>query len=208
MSDGLGLPDAAAERREVERRLGAALAARLAAVSLVVLDCDGILTDGSLLYGPEGEALKIFDARDGLGLMMLRQAGVARAVLTGRRSPMVARRCADLGFESVKMARFDKLAALREIQAETRAGDRQTLCMGDDLLDLPILAAAALAATVPEAPAAVRGACALVTRRPGGRGAVREVCDLLLKARGAYAEAIAGLITDGPPGRQHREPPA
>ncbi len=198
-------PEAAAERREVLARVGPALADRLAAITLVVLDCDGVLTDGTLYYGAEGEALKVFDARDGLGLMALRAGGVARAVLTGRESPMVARRCADLRFEAVKMARFDKLAALREIQAETGHAQAATLFMGDDLLDLPAFAAAAVAVTVPAAPAAVRAASDLVTRAAAGRGAVREVCDLLLQARGAHAAAIARLIAGGHPDRATEE---
>ena len=208
MNEKLPLPSAAADRREVESRVGAEMAARLAAIDLVVLDCDGVLTDGSLHYGPAGELFKTFDARDGLGLLMLRAAGLARAMLTGRCSTMVRRRCDDLGFEAVKMDRFDKLAAVREIQAETGRTVDETLYMGDDLLDLPAFEAAALIVTVPEAPPAVRAASDLITRAPGGRGAVREVCDLLLMARGAYAAAIADLITSGRPDRcsQEREP--
>lgn len=194
------LPDAAASRQEVVGRFGVAMADRLAAIDLVVLDCDGILTDGALYFGPTGEALKVFDARDGLGLMLLRSIGIARAILTGRTSPMVAQRCGELGFEVVKMARFDKLAALREIQAETGRTIEETLYMGDDLLDLPAFSAAGLAVTVPSAPPVVRAASHLVTSADGGRGAVREVCDLLLKARGACATALERLIISGHPG--------
>ncbi len=193
MSESWPLPDADAGLREVIARVGKDLAARLAEVRLLVLDCDGILTDGQLLYGPTGEAIKAFDARDGLGLMMLRQAGVARAVLTGRTSAMVQRRCRDLKFEAIEMGRFDKLDALAEIWERTGADAAGTLYMGDDLLDLPTLEAAALAVTVPDAPPEVAAACDLVTAATGGRGAVREVCDLLLKARGQHAAAIRAL---------------
>ncbi len=193
MRESWPLPDAAAARGEVVARVGEDLAARLAAVRLVVFDCDGILTDGALLYGPTGEALKAFDARDGLGLMMLRQAGVARAVLTGRTSAMVQRRCRDLRFEAIEMGRFDKLDALAEIWERTGVDAAGTLYMGDDLLDLPTLEAAALAVTVPDAPPEVAAVCDLVTDLTGGRGAVREVCDLLLKARGQHAAAIRAL---------------
>ncbi|MDY0109186.1 MAG: HAD hydrolase family protein [Candidatus Krumholzibacteria bacterium] len=205
MSQGRPLSAPERERRAVQARVGRVLTERLAAVSLLVVDCDGILTDGSLYYGPEGEALKVFDARDGLGLMMLRAGGIARAVLTGRTSPMVARRCCDLGFESIKMARFDKAAALAEICRETGCEAAATLYMGDDVLDLPALAAAGLAVTVPGAPCEVRDACALVTETGGGRGAVREVCDLLLRARGAFATALAALIEIGPSTRNPGE---
>ncbi len=196
---GWPLPDAAAARQEVVARVGAELAARLAAVRLVVLDCDGILTEGQLLYGPDGEALKAFDARDGLGLMMLWQSGIARAVLTGRTSEMVARRCRDLRFEAIEMGRFDKRDALEAIWQVTGVDAAGTLFMGDDLLDLPTLTAAAVAVTVPHAPPEVAAASDLVTTAPGGRGAVREVCDLLLKARGQHAAAIQALAAGGRP---------
>jgi 3-deoxy-D-manno-octulosonate 8-phosphate phosphatase (KDO 8-P phosphatase) len=199
MSAVWGLPPAAAQRREAQRRLGRELTDRLAAIRLLVLDCDGILTDGSLHYGPDGEAVKVFDARDGLGLLMLGAAGVARAVLTGRTSPMVRRRCEDLRFEAIKMARFDKLEALAEIWTETGCTAAVTLYMGDDLLDLPAIVAAGVGATVPAAPAAVRDACQVVTVAPGGRGAVREICDLLLMARGAQGTALSRLIAAGHP---------
>jgi 3-deoxy-D-manno-octulosonate 8-phosphate phosphatase (KDO 8-P phosphatase) len=193
MSDLWPPTDPQREREQVAARVGAALAGRLARVDLVVLDCDGVLTDGKLIYGPDGEALKEFDARDGLGLMMLLSAGVRRAVLTGRTSAMVARRCDDLRFEAIKMGRFDKQDALDEIWRETGAGPATTLCMGDDLLDLPILAAAGLAVTVPGAPQEVVAASDLVTEAAGGCGAVREVCDLLLGARGDHGAAIRRL---------------
>jgi len=194
MSEQWPLPDAETARREVVQKLGADLTDRLAQIDLVVLDCDGILTTGRLIYGPDGEALKEFDARDGLGLMMLRAAGVARAVLTGRTSPMVARRCGDLRFEAIKMGRFDKTEALAEIWQETGVAAERSLYMGDDLLDLPALAAAAVAVTVPGAPAEVQQACDLTTVAAGGVGAVREVCDLLLKARGVHADSIRTLV--------------
>lgn len=193
MSDSWPLPPPEAERREVRERLGETLADRLAAVGLCVFDCDGIMTTGNLIYGPDGEMLKEFDARDGLGLTMLQPAGIARAMLSGRESAMLARRCRDLRFEAVRMGRFDKLAALAEIWRETGLGPEETLFMGDDLLDLPTLAASALAVTVPHAPREVQAACDLVTLADGGFGAVREVCDLLLKARGGHGTAIRAL---------------
>lgn len=187
------------QRQAATERVGQDLADRLASIELVVLDCDGVLTGGELYYGPYGEALKVFDARDGLGLILLRAAGVKRAVLTGRASTMVARRCRDLRFEAIKLARFDKEAALAEIWAETGRTAAQTLYMGDDLLDLPALVLAEVAVTVPGAPAVVRDRCHLVTRAEGGRGAVREVCDLLLLARGGLGRALDLLIDGGAP---------
>jgi len=193
------LPDADAEREAVIEMAGPELTELLSRVRLMVFDCDGVMTAGNLIYGPDGEALKEFDAHDGLGLMMLRPAGVARAVLTGRTSAMVERRCTDLRFESIKMGRFDKLAALEEIWQETDTSADVTLYMGDDLLDLPPLAVAAVAATVPGAPLDVQAVCHITTEAEGGFGAVREVCDLVLQARGMRAEAIKALVAGGKP---------
>ncbi len=109
----------AAYRAEAEARLGADLADRFAAVDLLVLDVDGVLTDGVMYYGAEGEQLKGFHSHDGLGLALARLAGLKRAVLTGRDSAIVARRCAELRFDTVKLGRFDKGTALDEILAET-----------------------------------------------------------------------------------------
>ncbi len=202
MSDGTHggwpLPSPAEEIAEARAGLGEDLVVRLAGVELLVLDCDGVLTDGALHFGPEGEVVKVFNAQDGLGLMMLRMAGVRRAVLTGRNSPMVARRCRELKFESIAMGRFDKAVALDEIVDSLGLTRASALMVGDDLLDLPALTAAAVAVTVPAAPAEVRAACDWTTRRCGGHGAVREVCDLLLKSRGAYARAIRDLAAHGP----------
>ncbi|MEZ4387692.1 MAG: phenylphosphate carboxylase subunit delta [Candidatus Krumholzibacteriia bacterium] len=158
MSGSWPLPEPAAECAEVRERCGEVLAGRLAAIRLCVFDCDGVLTAGDLVYGPDGEAIKAFDAHDGLGLMMLRAAGVQRAVLTGRTSPMVERRCRDLRFEAIEMSRFDKLDALGDIWRHTGVDPAATLYMGDDLLDLPALVAAGVAVTVPGAPAVVAAA--------------------------------------------------
>ena len=108
-------------------------------IRLVIFDVDGVLTDGRLIYGAEGEALKQFHAHDGLGLVMARVAGVKRAVLTGRNSGIVGRRCRELRFDAVKLGRFDKTAALAEILAETGCEAAETLYMGDDLIDLPAI---------------------------------------------------------------------
>jgi 3-deoxy-D-manno-octulosonate 8-phosphate phosphatase (KDO 8-P phosphatase) len=189
-------------REDVRALVGDALLARMQRVRLLVLDCDGILTSGLLLYGPDGEALKDFHARDGLGLMMLRSAGIRRAVITGRESAMVARRCGDLRFEAILMGRFDKTEALDEVLAATGCAAAETLVMGDDLLDLPPMTRAGLAVTVPGASPEVRAASAWVTRAEGGRGAVREVCDLVLKSQGHFGAAIQSLVAAGPP---HKE---
>lgn len=180
-------------REEAQRRLGPELAARFGQVALLVLDADGVMTSGELQYGPQGEAMKAFHARDGLGLVMARTGGVQRAVLTGRNSAIVERRATELRFEAIKLGRFDKQAALREILEETGCSADQTLYMGDDLIDVPALRMAGLGVTVPGAPEEVRAESDYVTGAEGGAGAIREITDLVLKASGRYGLALGRL---------------
>jgi 3-deoxy-D-manno-octulosonate 8-phosphate phosphatase (KDO 8-P phosphatase) len=156
------------------------------AIRLLVLDVDGVLTDGRLYFGPRGEALKVFDVRDGAGIVQLQRAGVAVAVISGRRSPMVTVRCRELGVRHVHQGVSDKLAALRRLCARLKLTPAACACVGDDLPDVPLMRAAALSFAVADAHHDARRAADVVTRRPGGRGAVREVCDhlLALHARG------------------------
>lgn len=181
------------ERAAAVAAVGPELAARLAQVQLMVLDADGILTNGDLLYGPQGEAYKAFNAQDGLGLVLARAAGIRRAVLTGRNSAVVARRVTELHFDAAKLGRFDKADALTEILRETRCRAESTLYMGDDLIDMAALTMVAVPVTVPEAPEVVKDACCHVTSAGGGRGAVREVIDLLLRSRGGLGAALGRL---------------
>ena len=176
--------------REAEARLGAELAGRLAAVKVLVFDCDGVLTDGRMYYDGEGEAFKAFHAHDGLGLVLARAGGLKLALLTGRQSAAALRRCGELRFHVLKSGRFDKQRALREIVDELGLTCDDVLYVGDDLIDIPALDMAGVAACVPEACADVRGRCDLVTEAPGGRGAAREIAELALKARGAFGEAL------------------
>jgi 3-deoxy-D-manno-octulosonate 8-phosphate phosphatase (KDO 8-P phosphatase) len=186
-------PHAAAERQEAARRLGPELAAKFAAVELLVFDADGVLTDGRLIYGPQGEAYKAFHSHDGLGLVMARAVGCKRAVLTGRDSAIVARRAGELRFDAIKLGRFDKVDALREILAETGCPADRTLYMGDDFIDVPVFEQVSVPITVPAAPPEVRERCLYVTTAAGGAGAVREVTDLVLKASGRFALALDRL---------------
>lgn len=173
--------------------VGAELTAALARIKLLVFDADGVLTPGNLLYGPRGEALKEFDSRDGLGLVLARTGGYRLAVLTGRNSAIVAQRCRELRFAAVKIGRFDKLAALAEICTETGCAAETALYIGDDLIDLPALHAVGFPVAVPAAPDEVKAACCYVTRAPGGRGAVREMTDLVLKSARRYGTALTRL---------------
>lgn len=181
-------------RDQAIQAVGEELVARLETVQILVLDCDGVLTSGNLIYGPRGEAFKEFNSHDGLGLVMARMAGLKRAVLTGRNSAIVQRRCQELRFDSIKLGRFDKAAALQEIFSETGCAADGALYMGDDLIDLPAMMASSLAVCVPGSPAELRGYCDHETSAAGGHGAVREVTDLVLKSSRKYSLALNRLL--------------
>jgi 3-deoxy-D-manno-octulosonate 8-phosphate phosphatase (KDO 8-P phosphatase) len=153
------------------------------ATRLLVLDVDGVLTDGRLYFGPRGEALKVFHVRDGNGIVQLRRAGITVAVISGRRSSMVAMRCRELGVRHVYQGARDKLAVLKRLCARLKVPLTACAAVGDDLPDLPVLRAVALSFAVADAHADVRRAARFVTTLPGGAGAVREVCDELLTRR-------------------------
>lgn len=167
------------------------LAPRLEALRLMAFDVDGVMTDGSLIYSDNGVESKAFHVRDGLGVKMLRDAGIKIALITSRRSETVERRARDLGahfcFQGVEV----KLGAFGELLAELKLDARQAGYMGDDLQDLPVLARAGFSATVPGAVAEVRARCHYTTTAPGGQGAVREVCELILRAQGLLDRAVA-----------------
>jgi 3-deoxy-D-manno-octulosonate 8-phosphate phosphatase (KDO 8-P phosphatase) len=154
-----------------------------AAIRLLVLDVDGVLTDGRLYFGARGEALKAFDVRDGYGVRQLIAAGVAVAVISGRRSAAVSARCRDLGITHVMQGATDKLAAFERLRVRTQIAARDCACVGDDVPDVPLFGAVGLAFAVADAHPIARRAAHHVTRLPGGRGAVREVCDRLLAAK-------------------------
>lgn len=154
-----------------------------ARVRLLVLDVDGVLTDGRLYYGARGEALKAFHVRDGLGVKLLAAADIKVAVISGRRSSMTARRCRELGVEHLLQGVEDKLAAFHRLRARLGVTSDACACVGDDLPDVPLMREVGLSFAVADAHPQARNAAHLVTRLPGGRGAVREVCDYLLDAR-------------------------
>ena len=159
------------------------VSAAAAQVRLLVLDVDGVLTDGRLYYGARGEALKVFHVRDGLGLKLLADAGVAVAVISGRRSPMTARRCRELGVRHLSQGVEDKLAAFHRLRDRLGMTSGVCACVGDDLPDVPLMREVGLSFAVADAHPQARAAAQVITRLPGGNGAVREICDFLLEAR-------------------------
>lgn len=154
-----------------------------ARVRVLVLDVDGVLTDGRLYYGSRGEALKVFHVRDGAGLKQLAAAGVTIAVISGRRSAMTRRRCRELGIPHLMQGVDDKASALRRLCARLGAEPADCACVCDDTSDIPLMRLAGLAFAVADAHDEVRRAAHAVTSQPGGGGAVREICDHLLAAR-------------------------
>ncbi len=159
---------------------------RAAAIRLLVLDVDGVLTDGRLYFGAEGEALKAFHVRDGAGIVQLRKAGIQVAIISGRNSPMVNQRMSELGVAQVQQGIHDKQAALQSLLVTLQLPAEHLACVGDDTPDIPMLHMARFAVAVADAHPSVRAAAHYVTQMAGGVGAVREVCDLILHAqRGA-----------------------
>ena len=167
-----------------------ALRAKAERIELLVLDVDGVLTDGGIWYSDRGEELKRFHVRDGLGLKMWQTAGGRAAILSGRRSETVTRRAAELGLHPVAQGCADKAAGFAAILADVGLTADRVCGVGDDLPDLPFLTRCGLAVAVGDAAAEVQAAVDYVTTAPGGRGAVRETVEWLLKVRGQWAALV------------------
>lgn len=170
------------------------LEARAAKVKLLVLDVDGVLTDGGLYYGPQGEALKRFDVKDGLGIVLARLAGLPTAVLTARASEMVEVRGKELGLVAIKQGRRDKSAGLEELLSELGVPAEACAYMGDDVNDLGPMSRVLLPACPADAAPEVRARALFVAQQPGGHGAVRELVELCLKASGRWQGALDVFI--------------
>jgi 3-deoxy-D-manno-octulosonate 8-phosphate phosphatase (KDO 8-P phosphatase) len=171
---------------------------RAAAVRLLVLDVDGVLTDGRLYFGADGESMKVFDVRDGHGVRLLREAGIEVAILSGRSSPIVDRRAGELGIVRVIQGAADKGGALASLARELGIALEHCAYIGDDWPDLAALARAGFAAAVADAAPEVRRAAHWSSSAPGGRGAVRELAEFILHAQGRFESAMGrhGTGTD------------
>ena len=161
---------------------------KLAKIKLLLLDVDGVLTDGRIIYDNQGNELKAFDVKDGHGLKLLQRAGVKVGIITGRSSEVVSLRAAELGIEILYQGALQKLEPYLEILSAQGLTDEQVAYVGDDVVDLPILSRVGFSATVADAVPDVLPLVDYVASRFGGRGAVREVCDLLLRASGRWDE--------------------
>ena len=152
-------------------------------IRLLLLDVDGILTDGKLYFSNSGEESKAFHSLDGHGIKMLMRAGVAVGIITGRKSTIVTNRASDLGIDILYQGREDKIDVLTEIIATTGITADAIAYAGDDLPDLPVLQAVGLSFSVPGAHPDLKGAVNAITTRPGGEGAVREITDFILSSQ-------------------------
>lgn len=160
-------------------------------IKLLIFDVDGVLTDGSLFYGDDGQEYKAFNSRDGHGIKMLRASGVDSAIITGRTSNVVQHRARNLGIGKIYQGAEDKLSVYERLLVETGLSPEETGYMGDDVVDLPVLRRCGFAVSVPGAPELVASQVHYVTRTPAGHGAAREVCELIMQAQGTWEAQMA-----------------
>lgn len=167
------------------------LSLRCQSIELLVMDVDGVLTDGRIVYGDGGEEIKAFHVRDGSAIKLWQKQGKRAAVLTGRTSAIVARRAAELGITAVIQGAEDKLPAFEALLRKEGVAAAQAAYIGDDLPDVPLLRRCGLAAVVADACSEARAAAHVVTQAAGGQGAVRELIELLLRHQGRWQEIVA-----------------
>lgn len=163
-------------------------------LKLLILDVDGVLTDGRLFFDNDGNEYKSFHARDGHGLKLLRQTGVDIAVISGRKSQTVALRMQALGIQHVYQGYEDKREVFKKLLNDLQLQPYQVAHVGDDLLDLPILTQVGFAIAVQDANFAVKRYADWCTLTPGGQGAVREVCDLIMQVQGHFETVLQGYL--------------
>lgn len=159
-------------------------------IKLVIFDVDGVLTDGSLFYGDDGQEYKAFNSQDGHGMKMLQESGVLVGIITGRTSDVVAHRMKNLNVKHVFQGKLEKLPAYEELLDKLSMQPEQVAYVGDDVVDLPIMIRVGLAITVPGAHELAKKHAHWITTRNAGSGAAREICELIMKAQGTYESAM------------------
>jgi len=174
------------EIAEIERR-----AAR---IKLLLMDCDGVLTDGRITLLDNGDEEKSFHTRDGHGLVLLHRAGLQSGIISGRTSGLVERRASELGIKYVRQGTWNKIKDFEELLTEIEIDEKEVAFIGDDVTDIPLMQRSELAVAVADAVEETRGVAHYVTQLPGGFGAVREVCELILKAQGRWSELMERYI--------------
>ncbi|WP_455366197.1 3-deoxy-manno-octulosonate-8-phosphatase KdsC [Kaarinaea lacus] len=163
-------------------------------VKLVIFDVDGVLTDGSLFYGDDGQEYKAFHSRDGHGMKMLQETGVQIGIITGRTSEVVLHRMKNLQVQHIYQGRLEKLPAFEELISKLGITPEHVAYVGDDVVDLPIMTRVGLAITVPGAHDLAKQYAHWITSQPAGAGAAREICEMIMKAQGTYDALIAKYL--------------
>ncbi len=164
-------------------------------IKLLILDVDGVLTNGQLYYGTQQMEMKAFHVHDGLGISLLKKSGVDIAIISAKASEAVAQRLKQLKINHVHLGQEDKLPAYSTLKQTLGLTDEQIAFMGDDLIDLPVLRRVGLAITVPQAPNVMHQYVHLTTKQKGGKGAVREICDMLMQAQGTYDAMLQSYLS-------------
>jgi 3-deoxy-D-manno-octulosonate 8-phosphate phosphatase (KDO 8-P phosphatase) len=173
-----------------------AVVARARKIRLLVMDVDGVLTDGRMILSERGDELKSFHTHDGIGLALAKRAGLRTALVTGESSPIAKARGAKLGVDSVVLGARRKRESVEALRAEFDVTPDAVAFIGDDLLDIPALQVAGLAVTVADASAMVKAVAHMVTRARGGHGAVRELVELILRAQGSWREIVDAYVRE------------
>lgn len=158
-------------------------------IKLLILDLDGVMTDGKIYYGNYGDELKTFDVKDGFGIILLRRAGIETVIITAKKSKVAKLRAKDLGIKYV-YENSSKLKVFNKLLRKFRLTNEEACFMGDDLIDAPVVKTAGLSVSVPQAVSEVKAIAGYITKSDAGRGAVREICELILKSQGKWDEVI------------------
>lgn len=164
-------------------------------IKLVIFDVDGVLTDGSLFYGDDGQEYKAFNSRDGHGMKMLQASGVLIGIITGRTSDLVLHRMKNLNIAHIYQGKLEKLPAYEELITKLSLQPEQVAYVGDDVVDLPIMIRVGLAITVPNGHELTKKHAHWVTSQAAGAGAAREVCELIMKSQGTYEPTMQKYLT-------------
>lgn len=167
---------------------------RASAIKLLIMDVDGVLTDGGIIFDSKGHEIKIFDVKDGHGIKMLHDCGIMTAVITGRQSEIVSKRASELGITYIYQATADKSLAYNNIKQLSSLNDSEIACIGDDINDIPLFKRAGFAIAVRDAVPELKHLSHYVTKNRGGRGAVREVCELILKSQDRWQGVLDAYL--------------
>jgi len=167
---------------------------KAAKIKLLILDVDGVLTDGRIIINDRGEEIKSFHVRDGQGLKLLMNAGIEVIIITGRKSEAVAYRAKELGIREVYQGVKDKGALCKKLMVQKNLEKDHLCCIGDDLPDLPLFRLAGLSIAVADAADEVRQAAGIIAEKSGGKGAVREACEMILKTKEKWEDVLSPFV--------------